>query len=405
MALQIGTLDFPVLFVALSSWSALYFLLCAANRKHSYEWQCRIVTCIHGILITSMAAWCAFVQGPWPFTDAGGSNTPLQWLTVTMCLGYFIFDFSWCLYFRGEGAVMMVHHCLSILGLSMCLVFGRWGTELVATICGGEMTNPLLQLRWFLRETGRYDTWYGELNDIVFMVLFGIIRIGVGSALLYSYFQQPTDYLGRFGGVCIYSIGWLFFINIVQFGVNKYKKKWRAFKQRQGSVSKRADKVNGECSSVGMKGNKSSVVTKNDDNSVVKDEHKSLSLTKETKDDNLMMTDKDESFSLMQQTKDDNLMMTDKDESFSLTQQTKDDASIVTGEDNRFSLMQQSCVEGGEQIKKLVSGIFSEIPSADACLRRVVKPGVDNSNHLLNELVMSGHVSCMCSDTDDKKTL
>ena len=71
MALQIGTLDFPVLFLALGFWLALYFLMCAVDPRHSYEWHCRIVTGIHGVLITSMAAWCAFVQGPWPFTDAG----------------------------------------------------------------------------------------------------------------------------------------------------------------------------------------------------------------------------------------------------------------------------------------------------------------------------------------------
>jgi hypothetical protein len=52
---------------------------------------------------------------------------------------------------------------------------------------------PFLQLRWFLRETGKYDTILGEIVDIIFMLLFGGLRIGVGTYLLYCYYQQDTD--------------------------------------------------------------------------------------------------------------------------------------------------------------------------------------------------------------------
>ncbi|XP_046554452.1 TLC domain-containing protein 5-like [Haliotis rubra] len=230
----------------LGLWMLLYLLLCRLNPGRRCEWHCRSVTTVHAILITSLAAWCSFIQGPWPFTDAGGPNTPLQYLTTSICLGYFIFDFSWCLYFKTEGPAMMAHHALSIFGLTVCLVVGKYGTELVATICGAEVTNPLLQLRWFLRETGQYHTITGEIVDILFMVSFGMLRIGVGSVLLYSYFQQPTDFFGRFGGVCIYAIGWVFWIAIVQYAIKKYTKRWNGWKRKRKNTKSETVSDNSE---------------------------------------------------------------------------------------------------------------------------------------------------------------
>ena len=124
---------------------------------------------------------------------------------------------------------MLLHHSLSIIGLCWTLVVGKYGTEMVATICGSEVTNPLLQLRWFLKETGRYHTLLGEVVDVAFMLSFFTIRIGIGSLLLYCYFQQPTDFWGRLGATCIYLISWIFWISIFQYAVYKYTKKYRAW--------------------------------------------------------------------------------------------------------------------------------------------------------------------------------
>lgn len=62
-----------MLTVALHSsiWCTLYFTLCLVNYKRSYEWNVRLVTALHALTVTGLGLWCAFVQGPWPFTDAG----------------------------------------------------------------------------------------------------------------------------------------------------------------------------------------------------------------------------------------------------------------------------------------------------------------------------------------------
>lgn len=158
--------------------------------------------------------------------------------------------FKWGLY-HISGPVMLLHHTLSIAGLSVTFALKVYGTEIVTTIFGAEFTNPLLQLRWFLKETNNYDTLLGDVVDILFMVLFGLFRIVLGSILLYRhYMMETTDWLSSFGGTCIYSVGWLFWISIVQYGYKKYK---RRLTQGRGREKKSANgtlhtKVNGHSS-------------------------------------------------------------------------------------------------------------------------------------------------------------
>ncbi|XP_061184634.1 TLC domain-containing protein 5-like isoform X2 [Saccostrea echinata] len=180
-------------------WCTLYFGLCHWKPHKSNEWHCRTVTAVHAVVVCFLCIWCAFVQGPWPFTEAG--------------------------------LPMLFHHVCSIMGMTIGTVTGRYGTEMIATIFGSEITNPLLQIRWFLRETGNYETVLGEVVDHSFMFLFGFFRIGIGSYLLLRYFQQDTDFLGRFGAVVIYAISWMFWINIMVYAGKKYKKRFQTFQQ------------------------------------------------------------------------------------------------------------------------------------------------------------------------------
>ncbi|CAH1798131.1 unnamed protein product, partial [Owenia fusiformis] len=138
----------PVLSITLM-WSTIYLTLCIVNPTRTYEWQCRIVTLLHAVSMVAVCGWCAFIQGPWPFTDPGGPNTQLQHMACMLSLGYFLFDFTWCIFSRTEGAIMMIHHLVSVLGLSMTVYRGIYGTEMIGTLFGTEISNPFLQIRWF----------------------------------------------------------------------------------------------------------------------------------------------------------------------------------------------------------------------------------------------------------------
>lgn len=124
-----------------------------------------------------------------------------------------------------KGAVMIFHHLFSIFGNGFILYRGINGTEMMATLLGSEITNPLLQLRWFLRYAGMSERYpaIAVTVDLCFLVLFTVMRIGIGSVLLYYYLQHPApDWMVRIAAVIIYGIGWVFWYSIVCYAIRKY---------------------------------------------------------------------------------------------------------------------------------------------------------------------------------------
>eukprot|EP00042_Codosiga_hollandica_P022480 m.83349 g.83349 ORF g.83349 m.83349 type:complete len:164 (+) comp50804_c0_seq28:425-916(+) len=130
-----------------------------------------------------------------PFRSTKGTaepNTKLQTLAMQVCLAYFIYDTAWILRYQPNDKVMLIHHMTSATGLLFSLCVGVSGCELLATIGGAEVTNPLLQARWFLKETKQHSgTRYGFAVDFLFTLTFGLFRFGLGTPLLIHEYLTP----------------------------------------------------------------------------------------------------------------------------------------------------------------------------------------------------------------------
>lgn len=111
---------------------------------------------------------------------------------------------------------MLFHHMISVSGIAFIIFDEYSGPELVATILGTEISNPFLQMRWFMRETGQYRTFLAKLNDIIFMTLFIVWRLGPGSLLWYRtvIVSSKPKLVVKIGGTGMYfiSLVWAFFI-------------------------------------------------------------------------------------------------------------------------------------------------------------------------------------------------
>jgi len=208
-------------------WVSLYAVLHLIIPNKPSEWHCRLVTFLHAAIIVPMALWSMFIEGPWPFTDPAGPNTVIHNVVCMISMAYFIFDFSWCIYYRSEGPVMLFHHILSIFGNGVVLTRQVNGTEMMAAFVGTEITNPLLQLRWFLRYEKlnvRYHI-FSEIVDFAFLTLFTVMRIDIGSVLLYRYLLHPRpDWVGRFFSITLYLVGWVFWVSVVRYGLRKFRR-------------------------------------------------------------------------------------------------------------------------------------------------------------------------------------
>ncbi|XP_065816693.1 TLC domain-containing protein 5a isoform X2 [Labrus bergylta] len=193
--------------LCLSCWASFYFILCIVNGSRSYEWNCRLVTLVHGILAVCITSYIGHVDGPWPFTHP-------------------------------EGPVMLAHHTMSILGILLTLWLGESGIEGCAVLFGSEITNPLLQTRWFLKQTGRYRTVLGNVVDISFVLLFVVMRIFVGGTMLYCELISPRPrFFIKCGGVAMYALSWVFMVDIVRFAIRKSKSWHKQQKNQQEKVT------------------------------------------------------------------------------------------------------------------------------------------------------------------------
>ncbi|NXO23515.1 TM136 protein, partial [Cisticola juncidis] len=121
---------------------------------------------------------------------------------------------------------MLLHHTLSICGMVLVLGLGKSGTEVNAVVFVSEITNPLLQARWFLREMGSYHSTLGKVVDFLFVLLFLALRIGAGAWIMYGVVTSPKpNWLLKAGGLAMYVVSLGFMVEICRFVKRKMGKK------------------------------------------------------------------------------------------------------------------------------------------------------------------------------------
>ena len=218
-----GQLPLTALFGSFLFWVNFYFILSIFNYRHSPEWNCRVVTFFHGFLATFLSFLSSFITGPFPFTYVGKPSTPFHIAIIVISFGYFLFDFCWCIYYLTEGPLMLAHHVVSIFGFLYILYTGMSGCELVAVVGGSEASNPLLQIRWFMKAMGLYSGTAAKAIDYMFVAVFVGVRLGMGTALaLRTQLDFSVDWIARLGGLAFYTISLLFGVQIISFFYCKY---------------------------------------------------------------------------------------------------------------------------------------------------------------------------------------
>nr|XP_060643543.1 TLC domain-containing protein 5-like [Anolis sagrei ordinatus] len=215
-------------------WLFFYIALRSRNKNRTPEWGVRLITLMHGLIITFLSGYITFIDGPWPLTHPGHPNTPLQITVLCLSLGYFFFDFGWCTYFNSEDELMIYHHILCIFGMGGVLVMGVSGSEINALIFLAEITNPLLQIRWFLRDMGHYEGIAGEVVDGLFVFLFLGLRLGGGVWIVHAVLTSPKpNWEVKAGVLLMYFVSIVFAWDILKFVKRKLMKKYEACRKER----------------------------------------------------------------------------------------------------------------------------------------------------------------------------
>ncbi|KAK4886854.1 hypothetical protein RN001_003125 [Aquatica leii] len=208
--------------VSVIFWSALYLTTQSIFRDKSPEFCSRVVTLLHGSAATVFGAGQCFSEvSPWDIPDE--PTTFSQGFFLAMSLGYFLMDLLWCLYFQTESALMIGHHIYSCIALMRMLFRGTYGHQATCALGVLEATNPLLQARWFIRAYGMQHTPLFICVELIFIALFILIRIILGSVGVFYIITGPYISLEfKILAVVIYVVSWLFMINICRYFAYKY---------------------------------------------------------------------------------------------------------------------------------------------------------------------------------------
>ena len=209
-------------FITAFTWFLLHLILNYFNKHRSQEWNCRILALVHALLVTEMIGIYTMLYH-WPLDHLGERNTPMQRIVMIISTGYFMFDTSWCLYMKTETLLMIIHHFTSLIFLICSLWIDRSGAETICVIWGSELTNPFLQVRWFLKKEGFYDTKFAKLNDLVFVIFFTTVRVMVGGYLMVATCaSKQTLLLVKIGGFIFYIIGVVWLYQILIFAAKRF---------------------------------------------------------------------------------------------------------------------------------------------------------------------------------------
>ena len=152
--------------------------------------QNRMVSILHGL------AWCtlSFIDITFVANPYGSQNTTLQNLTLSMSLGYFLYDTLAMAYYGLIDGAMGFHHFIVCLGFYLSLWFNASGSEILAGIFISEVSNPVMHFRLIIRSFGLRHTKTYEACEVAYIILYTYNRLFKGIFLVYNTVACPVGH-------------------------------------------------------------------------------------------------------------------------------------------------------------------------------------------------------------------
>lgn len=177
------------------SWTMAFLMLRKSFPKRSFEFCNRTVSTLHATLAVILASlsvqdWMS------PISPLASKPSPRQAQALAVTLSYLIYDLG-CGLFDDKRVNVdnVIHHLVSITGISAGLVYQKCGSELVAALWITELSSPFLHMRELLKELGYRDTDLNLVADIAFAVIFSIARMVGGPYLTFKTLSADNPFL------------------------------------------------------------------------------------------------------------------------------------------------------------------------------------------------------------------
>ncbi|KAJ8730949.1 hypothetical protein PYW08_002362 [Mythimna loreyi] len=211
-------------------WNWLYFMTAEHAKERGPEWCSRVLTVLHG----TVAVLGGYTQCHLPLTTKNLSRRilPSQYMLMIWSWGYFAFDLLWCLMYWSESRVILFHHLAALLSITRYMHKDHTGCTFACTLVLMELTNPLLQARWFLKKMGYGNSLLYSVVEVMYLSLFLFLRGIVGSVAMYYIFT--TDFFDleeKIMSAALYIVSMIFIYDIAGYIRYKYKHEIRDIKR------------------------------------------------------------------------------------------------------------------------------------------------------------------------------
>ncbi|XP_052754723.1 TLC domain-containing protein 5-like [Galleria mellonella] len=211
-------------------WSSLYLWCSIRAPGQSPEWRSRAVTLLHGTVATIIGLSQCGVRSLTP-CQLAMKITAGHYALMVWSWGYFAFDLLWCLVYMNENSLILFHHASALIAITLYMQKDYTGCTFACTLALLEVTNPLLQIRWFLKHEGYDKTIIYIVVEALYLIMFLAARGVFGTYIIYKILQSDIfDLDEKFMSVVFYIVSIAFIYDIFGYVLYKYKNKIDEFK-------------------------------------------------------------------------------------------------------------------------------------------------------------------------------
>ena len=151
------------------------------NERKRKDLQNRLLSFFSGVLVAALGGMYVYSN-----PDLRAPNSNYIEMTCTFGMGYFVYDFVFLTFLKILDLQTAIHHVCCSLALAISLQHGIAGGVPVAAIFYGEVTNPSMQLRVFLKAYGLKNTKLYEISECFFIFLYIYARCICGIPIMYE---------------------------------------------------------------------------------------------------------------------------------------------------------------------------------------------------------------------------
>ena len=176
--------EYTFFFYSFVFWVSIYLIIHffvpvkLEKKKDLYDTKTRFVSIIHASLMFLLALY------DWVFLQenkCGQTNSEFQNKVSLFSCAYFLYDLITCILLDCSDNEMVVHHLFCMLGYTASVGYNNSANEILRALVITEVTCPIMHIRMILKNYKLKHTKLHKLLDYIYMVMYLIARMGIGS--------------------------------------------------------------------------------------------------------------------------------------------------------------------------------------------------------------------------------